>query len=91
MGAERNGKQRNVMSDDKETFSANLMSLQLQLKTLLEEAGGDDVVSLLDALCRISGSEQKVALKAFVQIIDRINSGDLRLSSSKDECKPPKK
>ena len=50
-------------SGDNKRFSANFLSLQLQLKTLLEEAGGDDLIPFLDALTGLTRSEQKIALK----------------------------
>jgi DNA-binding PucR family transcriptional regulator len=66
-------------------FSVNLMALQLQLKTLLEDSGGDHVVKLLDALCRMTHSEQQIVLELFTGIINRIASGELRLESDQDQ------
>jgi hypothetical protein len=65
-------------------FSANLLSPQLQLRTLLEEPGGDGAVRLLDALCKVTPSEQKIILGIFTATIDRIVSGELRLENADD-------
>ena len=65
-------------------FSANLLALQLQLKTLLEESGGEAVVGLLDALCSLSGREQEIILKVFTSVIKKIAAGDVHLESAKD-------
>lgn len=64
--------------------SASLMSLQLQLKSLLQEAGGDGALAFLDKLCMLNPSEQKIALALFSRIIERIATGDNRLLSSED-------
>ena len=65
-------------------FSANFFSLQLQLKTLLEDAGGDDALALLDTLTNLNKSEQKVALKLFSKVIQRVTSGPIRLETEGD-------
>jgi len=66
-------------------FSRSLFSLQLQIKTLLEEAGGDPAISLLDSLCKLNKSEQKIALGIFNRCIERISSGDTRLCTQQDK------
>ena len=66
-------------------FSSNLLSLQLQLQTLLEDSGGDAVMGLLDSLCSLSGEEQTLVLKVFTSIIKRIAAGELRLANEKDQ------
>ena len=72
------------MSKHRGRFSANLFSLQLQLKTLLEEAGGDELSALLDSLCSLSPSEQKVVIKVFSRMINKIVSGEDRLVTEGD-------
>lgn len=66
-------------------FSANLLALQLQLKTLLEESGGEAVVGLLDALCTLTGEEQQNVLRVFTSVIKRIAAGEVHLESEKDK------
>ena len=65
-------------------FSRNFFSLQLQLKTLMEEAGGDQVVGFLDTLCDLTASEQKVMLKIMTRVLERIAKGDQRLALDAD-------
>ena len=65
-------------------FSAGLLSLQLQLKNLLEGVGGDHAIQLLDALCRMSESEQKVALDVFTRALEKIASSEKRLFTDGD-------
>ena len=71
------------MAGDK-LFSANLTSLQLQIKTLLEECGGEHVTQLLDTLCRLNASEQQSVLKIFTNTVERLISGGLRLETRSD-------
>ena len=65
-------------------ISSNLFSLQLQLKTILEEAGGDNALSFLDSLSHLNPSEQEVVLKMFTRLTDEIASGDKRLFTDGD-------
>jgi hypothetical protein len=65
-------------------ISASLFSLQLQLKTLFEECGGDDALELLDTLSTLNPSEQKVALKLFNDVLIKITASDLRLTTADD-------
>lgn len=67
------------------TFTANLFSLQIQLKSLFDEAGGESSVKLLDKLSRLSPTEQKLALALFQKVIERVLSGDLRVASQRDQ------
>jgi hypothetical protein len=65
-------------------ISASLFSLQLQLKTLLEEAGGDDALELLDTLSTLNISEQKIALKLFNRVLAKLIASELRLTTAED-------
>ncbi len=65
-------------------ISAALLSLELQIKTLLEGAGGDDALSFLDALSELNQSEQKLALDVFTKIVKNIKSGEQRLVTEGD-------
>jgi hypothetical protein len=66
------------------SFSANLLSLQLQLKTLLEGAGGDSALQFLDTLSALNPSEQQLALRLFTTVIDSIRAGTQRLETAED-------
>lgn len=65
-------------------FSAGLFSLELQIRTLLEGAGGDDAIELLDSLCRLNRSERSIALKIFKRVIDRFHTSEHRVCSDND-------
>lgn len=79
-------------SGGKSRFSANFLSLQLQLKTLLEESGGDELIPFLDALSSLNRSEQKLLLKMLARTIEKVvattprfaTSGDLALKNFED-------
>ncbi|NDC36659.1 MAG: hypothetical protein EBZ48_01255 [Proteobacteria bacterium] len=76
----------------KSRFSANFLSLQLQLKTLLEESGGDELMPFLDALSTLNRSEQKILLKLLARTIEKVvattprfeTAGDLALKNFED-------
>lgn len=79
-------------SGGKSRFSANFLSLQLQLKTLLEESGGDELLPFLDALATLNRSEQKLLLKMLARTIEKVvattprfaTDGDLALKNFED-------
>jgi hypothetical protein len=66
-------------------FTKNLLSLQLQLKTLLEGVGGEDTAALLDAIAGLNKSERAVAIPLLARVIQRVASGENRLSSQEDK------
>ena len=65
-------------------FTKNLLSLQLQLKTLLEGVGGEDTAALLDSLAQLSKSERAIAIPLLARVIRRIAAGEKRLMSDED-------
>jgi len=71
-------------SDKKGEFTSSLFRLQLEIKTLLEGAGGDGASALLDRLSGLSRSEQAIVLKVFSRVVDKILEGDERVFSTKD-------
>lgn len=74
------------MSNENDSrFSKSLLSLQLQLKTLLEEVGGERAVELLDSLAKLNKSEQEVVLSIMVRTLSDILGGQVRLSTPSDE------
>jgi len=74
-----------VMPKDFEgTFSANFFSLQLQLKTLLEDCGGDGALQLLDSLADLNESEKPVVLGVFSRVLKRLLNGEKRITTSTD-------
>ncbi len=66
-------------------FRSALMSLQLQVNTLLEGAGGDHALTFLDALSQLTKTEQAEALKLFTDILEKHATGDERFSSPRDQ------
>ena len=65
-------------------FSSNLFSLQLQLKTLLEDAGGDHALELLDALCKLNRSEQNIVIQMLTTTVQKLIQNDVRFSREQD-------
>lgn len=74
-----------MSKDTSSTFTNNLVSLQLQLKSLFDDAGGEGSVHFLDALSQLSPTEQSLALQMFRKVIDRIKNGELRVSSRQED------
>lgn len=66
-------------------FSRNLLSLQLQLETLLEGAGGDKTIEFLDALSQLSKVEQEIALRIFRNVAYKLAVGEKRIMSEQDK------
>jgi hypothetical protein len=66
-------------------FTKSLLSLQLQLQTLLEGVGGDTTASLLDNLARLSDTERAAIIPLITKVIAKVVDGDKRLLSAKDE------
>lgn len=75
---------RKVMKENNR-FTSNLLSLKLQLKTLFEDAGGDDAIALLDLLATLSHGEQKVVHSMFRRVIAKLLELDLQLSSMEED------
>ncbi len=71
-------------SEIKGYFSKNLFSLQIQLKTLFDGAGGRDACELLDRLSELTDTEQKISLKSFQRTLDRFVKSDHRVCSEQD-------
>ena len=66
-------------------FTRNLLSLQLQLQTLLEGVGGEGTASLLDGLAQLSESERKRIIPLLSRVVSQIVKGDKRLLSAQDK------
>jgi hypothetical protein len=81
-----NANQEGVMpgSSGEGSFSRSFLGLQLQLQTLLEEAGGNETANLLDRLSELSRAEQHIIINLFSRTVDRIVSQSVRLSSEED-------
>lgn len=71
---------------EKGQFQKNYFSLQLQLQTLLEEAGGENLLPVLDQLCEMSGAEQKITLRIFQRALQKFSRQSIRLTSSRDRA-----
>jgi hypothetical protein len=66
-------------------FTRNLLSLQLQLQTLLEGVGGEGTASLLDRLAQLNDSERKRIIPLLSRVVGRILQGDKRMVSAEDK------
>ena len=66
-------------------FTKNLLSLQLQLQTLMEGVGGDSTASLLDGLAKLTESERAVVIPLITRAIHNISGQENRLMSEKDK------
>jgi hypothetical protein len=65
-------------------FTKSLLSLQLQLQTLLEGVGGEETAGLLDALAKLSETERSIVIPVLSKVISRIASGEQRLQTQDD-------
>ena len=65
-------------------FTKSLLSVQLQIQTLLEGVGGDDSASLLDALAKLNDSERALVIPVLTKVILRVASGVQRLQTKTD-------
>ena len=66
-------------------FTASLMSLELQMNTLLEEVGGDEAKALLDSVSNLSRCEQKQILGLFRRVVNQVVAGEKRVYSDEDK------
>lgn len=65
-------------------FTKSLLSLQMQLQTLLEGVGGEETAGLLDGLAQLSETERSVVIPRLTQTIKEIVKSDNRVMSDKD-------
>ncbi|MCB0328928.1 MAG: hypothetical protein KDD70_04675 [Bdellovibrionales bacterium] len=66
-------------------FTRNLFSLQMQIQTLLDGAGGGGAAEFLDCLSELSESERKVVLKVFQKALSKLKDSGLRLKTVQDQ------
>ncbi len=66
-------------------FTKSLLSLQLQLQTLLEGVGGEETAGLLDGLAQLSEAERSVVIPRLTRTIKELARSDKRLMSDKDK------
>jgi uncharacterized protein with von Willebrand factor type A (vWA) domain len=66
-------------------FTKSLLSLQMQLQTLLEGVGGAETAGLLDGLAQLSEAERSVVIPRLTRTIREITKSDKRLMSEKDK------
>lgn len=66
------------------SFSSSLLSVQLQLSTLLDGIGGEAATKFLDSVSKLSGAEQELVLTALGRVVDKIVEGQDRLYSNDD-------
>ena len=65
-------------------FTKSLLSLQLQLQTLLEGVGGDETAGLLDVLAKLNDSERAVIIPILTRVINRLMESGSRIQSQED-------
>lgn len=65
-------------------FTKSLLSLQIQLQTLLEGVGGNETAGLLDGLAQLSESERAVVIPRLTRTIQEIVKSDKRLLTERD-------
>ncbi len=56
------------------TFSLCLSSLQVQLQSLFDEAGGKDAVRLLDNLSNLPPNQREAVLSCFNRVVERLST-----------------
>lgn len=68
------------MADEiKGQFSLSFLTLQAQIKTLMEDAGGEKLIALLDALASLNATQQAVIIDAFTHSVNEIIAGNIEL------------
>jgi len=65
-------------------FTKSLLSLQLQLQTLLEGVGGEETAGLLDGLAKLTDAERSAVIPKITKTINELIQSDKRLVSEKD-------
>jgi hypothetical protein len=66
-------------------FTKSLLSLQMQLQTLLEGVGGEETAGLLDGLAQLSEAERSLVIPRITRTIQEITKSEKRLMSDKDK------
>ncbi len=65
-------------------FTKSLLSLQLQLQTLLEGVGGDETAGLLDVLAKMSDTERALIIPVLTKTLSRLLESGNRLQTNED-------
>lgn len=65
-------------------FSNNLLALQMQIQTIMEESGGRNAITLLDAISQLGEEEQNIVLNYFTNVTKRLCNGDIRIKTQND-------
>jgi len=65
-------------------FTKSLLSLQMQLQTLLEGVGGEETAGLLDGLAQLSETERSLVIPRLTKTISEFVKSDKRIMSNKD-------
>lgn len=66
-------------------FSQAFLSLQLQIRTLLEGSGGNLTIEFLDSLSQLGKKEQEIIIKSFQKVVERLAQSSNRLVSDADK------
>lgn len=73
------------MTRSKGTFSLTLKALRLQLATLMDEAGGQQTIDLLDNLSEMQPEARDILLRVFNQAAEALSGKtDLKLKDISD-------
>lgn len=69
-------------------FTKSLLSLQLQLQTILEGVGGEEAALLMDSLAKLSETERGHVIPMLTRVISRlVEEHDRVLSKDEEELK----
>lgn len=66
-------------------FTKGLLSLQLQVTTMLEGVGGDDAAILMDTLAKLSKVERQSVVPMLTRVISRLAEDHDRVLSSEEQ------
>jgi hypothetical protein len=75
-------RQDGVISGD---FSRNLFSLEMQVKTLLDGAGGHKALELLDLISNFNKSEQDIIIALLKKAVEKVKDSGIRASRLEDK------
>lgn len=65
-------------------FTKSLLSVQLQLNTILEGVGGEGAAALMDTMAKLTNKEREIILPLINRVIQRLTEENERLSSMED-------
>lgn len=65
-------------------FRLSLKAIKLQLATLMDEAGGEQAIELMDVLSDLNPAKRDIIIKSFIETVEKLSEKDpsLRLDST---------